>query len=245
MVFDCCGIDFPFLNAIRRILLAEVPTMAIEKIHLHNNTSVMHDEFLGHRLGLIPIKAPPEQFTNIDEPADINENNTIVFELNIQCGQESKSNLSVYTKDIIWKPIGKQEVTFSSNPIRPVDEDILICKLAPSQKIEATLYAQKGIGRDHAKFSPVSACFYRYLTKFDFNPEECLNNEEIKHLKVCFPKGYLDFDTDNEYPTIINNRFETSDLTFDSWPSLKSKILFKTYEEIITCKSSHAIYLFL
>lgn len=56
------GYDVSFANAIRRILLAEVPTMAIEKVELYNNTTVMHDEFLGHRLGLIPIKVDPNFF---------------------------------------------------------------------------------------------------------------------------------------------------------------------------------------
>lgn len=62
VVFDIKGYDVSFANAIRRILLAEVPTMAIENIELYNNTSVMHDEFLGLRLGLIPIKVDAKLF---------------------------------------------------------------------------------------------------------------------------------------------------------------------------------------
>ena len=65
--FDIIGYDVSFANAIRRILLAEVPSMAIEKIELYNNTTVMHDEFLGHRLGLIPIKVDAKLFDFILE----------------------------------------------------------------------------------------------------------------------------------------------------------------------------------
>ena len=36
--------------------------MAIEKVHIHNNTSIIQDEVLAHRLGLIPIKADPRLF---------------------------------------------------------------------------------------------------------------------------------------------------------------------------------------
>uniref|UniRef100_A0AAQ5ZFM6 DNA-directed RNA polymerase RpoA/D/Rpb3-type domain-containing protein n=1 Tax=Amphiprion ocellaris TaxID=80972 RepID=A0AAQ5ZFM6_AMPOC len=60
--FDMVGIDAAIANAFRRILLAEVPTMAIEKVFIYNNTSIVQDEVLAHRLGLIPIKADPRLF---------------------------------------------------------------------------------------------------------------------------------------------------------------------------------------
>ena len=56
------GIDASIANSFRRILLSEVPTMAIEKVHVFNNTSVIQDEVLAHRLGLIPLKANPKLF---------------------------------------------------------------------------------------------------------------------------------------------------------------------------------------
>lgn len=62
MEFDLVGVDASIANAFRRILLAEVPTMAIETVFVFNNTSVIQDEVLAHRLGLIPIKADPERF---------------------------------------------------------------------------------------------------------------------------------------------------------------------------------------
>ena len=42
--FDMVGIDASIANAFRRILLAEVPTMAIEKVHIYNNTTIIQDE---------------------------------------------------------------------------------------------------------------------------------------------------------------------------------------------------------
>jgi DNA-directed RNA polymerase alpha subunit len=57
MVFDMTGIDVSLANAFRRILLSEVPTMAIEKVFVHNNTGVLRDELVAQRLGMIPIKA--------------------------------------------------------------------------------------------------------------------------------------------------------------------------------------------
>lgn len=37
--------------------------MAIEKVHVYNNTSIIQDEVLAHRLGLIPLKADPRKFS--------------------------------------------------------------------------------------------------------------------------------------------------------------------------------------
>ena len=60
--FDMVGVDAAIANAVRRVLLSEVPTMAIEKVFINNNTSIIQDEVLAHRLGLIPIKADPRRF---------------------------------------------------------------------------------------------------------------------------------------------------------------------------------------
>lgn len=62
IVFDMKGVDAPIANALRRILISEVPTMAIETVYIANNTSIIPDEVIAHRLGLIPIKADPRLF---------------------------------------------------------------------------------------------------------------------------------------------------------------------------------------
>lgn len=59
MIFDLVGVEPPLANALRRILIAEIPTMAIEKVNMWQNTSIIPDENLAHRMGLIPIKADP------------------------------------------------------------------------------------------------------------------------------------------------------------------------------------------
>ena len=62
MEFDLINVDASIANALRRSMISEVPTMAIENVYIYNNTSVMHDEILAHRLGLIPILADARQF---------------------------------------------------------------------------------------------------------------------------------------------------------------------------------------
>lgn len=62
MEFDMIGVTPAFANSFRRIMICEVPSMAIEKVHIHNNTSIIQDEILAHRLGLIPLRG------ELDEP---------------------------------------------------------------------------------------------------------------------------------------------------------------------------------
>ncbi|KAG9048143.1 DNA-directed RNA polymerase core subunit rpc40, partial [Serendipita sp. 407] len=72
--FDLVGVDASIANALRRILIAEVPTMAIERVYIYNNTSVIQDEVLSHRLGLVPLYIDPRLME--DAPADYQTQST-------------------------------------------------------------------------------------------------------------------------------------------------------------------------
>jgi DNA-directed RNA polymerase I and III subunit RPAC1 len=61
-VFELIGVDAPIANALRRILLSEVPSVAIDTVFITRNTSILQDEVLAHRLGLIPLSIDPRQF---------------------------------------------------------------------------------------------------------------------------------------------------------------------------------------
>lgn len=54
--FDLINVTPALANAFRRLMISEVPSMAIEKVYIYNNTSIIQDEILAHRLGLIPLK---------------------------------------------------------------------------------------------------------------------------------------------------------------------------------------------
>jgi DNA-directed RNA polymerase I and III subunit RPAC1 len=90
--FDIIGVDPSVANALRRILMVEVPSIVVEKVYVHDNTSIMSDAVLSHRLGLIPIKVDPRLFdfrgVN-DPPTDLN---TIVFNLQVQCTKNPDAN---------------------------------------------------------------------------------------------------------------------------------------------------------
>jgi DNA-directed RNA polymerase I and III subunit RPAC1 len=197
IVFDIIGIEPPLANALRRILISEIPTMAIENINLYQNTSVIPDEVLSHRLGLIPIYADANEFQYKKPSEDFNEFNSINFKLHIKCDKDKQTGLikneEVYSSSLVWIPKGSQDKRFvAQETIRVVNDDILIAKLRPGQEIEAELICVKGIGRTHAKWSPVCTAYYRLLPEIEIT-EDIVNEDAINLKKTC-PTGVYDIE---------------------------------------------------
>ena len=88
LVFEMVGIDASFANALRRILLSDVPTVAIEHVYMWNNTSIIHDEVLAHRLGLIPLNVDARFFDEMEPGEDPTDRNTLVFRLAVSCSRK-------------------------------------------------------------------------------------------------------------------------------------------------------------
>ena len=213
--FSLIGLDASLANAFRRILISEVPTLAIEKVYVYNNTSVIADEVISQRLGLIPLKGSKEGLdfmrwrqkgdpeNEIEEEAAM-DYNTVVLHLEVECKRREGVDKSetdptikyehahVYAKDLVWEPIGRQKQMFEDWPIEPVNPDILIAKLRPGQAIHMDLHCVKGIGMDHAKFSPVAPATYRLMPTIMIK-EPILGADAIKFQK-CFPKGVIDLE---------------------------------------------------
>lgn len=210
--FDLIGIDTSIANAFRRIMLAEVPSVAAEYVYIFNNTSVIQDEVLAHRIGLVPLKVDPDQLTWINKEADekdkFTDDNTIVLSLDVMCthnpnaekGNNDPENLyrnsKVYARDLKFEPQGKQVELFANNPIVPCDPDILLAKLRPGQEISVRVHCILGIGSDHAKFSPVSTASYRLLPVIDI--KEPITGADAKEFQKCFPKGVIGINSDDE-----------------------------------------------
>uniref|UniRef100_M4FGX3 DNA-directed RNA polymerase RpoA/D/Rpb3-type domain-containing protein n=1 Tax=Brassica campestris TaxID=3711 RepID=M4FGX3_BRACM len=162
--YNGVGVDNTIANAFRRILLAELSTMAFEKVFIANNTSIVQDEVIAQRMGLVPIAADPKLFEYISENDQPNEKNTIVFKLHTKCAKsegrkkgDSNSKPKTYTSFIRSQEESFPE--FTDNPITPSYPDILIAKLSPGHEIEPEAHAVKGIGKTHAKWSPVATAW--------------------------------------------------------------------------------------
>jgi DNA-directed RNA polymerase I and III subunit RPAC1 len=70
----------------------------------------------------------------------------------------------VYSRDLQWVPQGDQELSLN---VKAIHDDILIAKLRPGQSIELEAHARRGIGKDHAKFSPVATASYRLFPNIE------------------------------------------------------------------------------
>lgn len=173
--------------------------MAIETVFVVNNTSVIPDEVLSHRLGLVPIYADPRKF-GLPSGGDATDLDTIVFELRARCTQvpgalpddppeKRFSNSSVYSDSLAWVPQGSQSQVFKEDPIRPVYSDILLCKLRPGQELDLELHCVKGTGKDHAKWSPVSCAYYRLLPHIKI--KEPITGALAHRFAECFSPGVI------------------------------------------------------
>ncbi|KAI9292135.1 RBP11-like subunits of RNA polymerase [Neoconidiobolus thromboides FSU 785] len=233
MEFDIIGIDASIANALRRILIAEVPTMAIENVFMMNNTSVIQDEVLAHRLGLIPIKADPTKF-DFHKGGVATDVDTIVMKLNVQCkpkpkrskdDQEPYIDSSIYSSHLEFDPRGDQLTLFKDNPIRPVHDDILIAKLIPGQSIEAELHLRKGCGREHAKWSPVATASYRLMP--DIILKEDIVGDLADKFVSCFPEGVAEVVVENgvRKAKVINPRKCTMSREVLRHPELADKVI--------------------
>uniref|UniRef100_A0A8C8ZZD0 DNA-directed RNA polymerases I and III subunit RPAC1 n=1 Tax=Prolemur simus TaxID=1328070 RepID=A0A8C8ZZD0_PROSS len=182
--FDMVGIDAAIANAFRRILLAEVPTMAVEKVLVYNNTSIVQDEILAHRLGLIPIHADPRLFEYRNQgDEEGTEIDTLQFRLQVRCTRNPHAakdssdpnelyvNHKVYTRHMTWVPLGNQADLFPEGTIRPVHDDILIAQLRPGQEIDLLMHCVKGIGKKVARIAN---------PRLDTFSREIFRNEKLK-----------------------------------------------------------------
>lgn len=88
--------------------------------------------------------------------------------------------------------MGRQAEHFKNGPIRPVSDKILIAKMRPGQEIELTTHAHLGLGKDHAKFSPVATATYRLLPTIQIT-KPILGPDAVK-FQQCFSKGVIDLE---------------------------------------------------
>jgi len=171
--------DVPLMNALRRIALAEVPCMAIEEVVMIENSSILQDEIIAHRLGLTPLKTDLDAYSTPEECKCQSEFGCPSCRVTLTLDAEAKDGTrTVYSGEIV-----------SDNPeIIPVSDRIPIIKLAKNQKLKLEAYARLGRGKTHAKWQPVSMCAYKYFPKITTPTEKC--EECTKCADICPKKVY-------------------------------------------------------
>lgn len=170
--FELSDTDVSMANSLRRIMIAEVPTLAIELVSVLDNTSALTDEFIAHRLGLIPLRseARPMSQWNFHHECDCEEhcdNCSVRFVLDCRGPDPDniqETEVNVTSKDLISLNRNVQPVHFSNEEEEhsSYDKGICIVKLGPGQRLKLEAVAIKGIGKEHAKWSPVSTVALKY-----------------------------------------------------------------------------------
>eukprot|EP00919_Chromeraceae_sp_WS-2016_P075044 GHVR01177546.1.p1 GENE.GHVR01177546.1~~GHVR01177546.1.p1 ORF type:complete len:337 (+),score=96.89 GHVR01177546.1:61-1071(+) len=191
LVFDIIGVSAPIANALRRIMISEVPTVAIDTVTMYINTGVVQDETLCHRIGLVPFIVDPDKLNTRESDSPLDESNSLLFSLKVHC---TKGTLSVYSKDIVWVQRSEAETErWKEDPPTLVIPNILLTKLRPGQEIELECYLEKGTGSVHAKWSPVATATYRLKPFIQF-PEGPMTGSDGKGLVELCPMKVFDIE---------------------------------------------------
>jgi len=177
-------------NSLRRTMLAEIPTIAIDLVEIEANTTVLADEFLAHRLGLIPLSTRGVEDMLYTRDCDCDEfcdNCAVVLRLNA-VNRSSDQNVRVFAKDLFAETVSGQPIDDSRSGPRhhglvaangiPAVEDLpprglpiimdsagngsLICQLRRGQELRVRCIAKKGIAKEHAKWAPTAAIGFEY-----------------------------------------------------------------------------------
>jgi len=186
MKFTLESTSLSMANAIRRVMIAEVPTIAIDWIQFEANSSVLPDEYIAHRIGLIPLWSE----SHVDNMVchrecqcfDGCEKCSVVFTLDERADKDSTYNcttLHLKSQTTTVRPaagpdFNKQRTDFAINPVtgdsyERNEDEILICKLRKGQHIKFRAMAKRGFGKEHAKWIPA-------IVGFEYDPDNALRH---------------------------------------------------------------------
>lgn len=201
--FSISNISPAFANALRRTIIDDVPTMAIETAEISKNSSILYDEVIAHRIGLIPLTTDLKTY-------DLQEN--------CKCNGEGCARCSVQLTLKGSKPGFVTASQFESKDpaVMPVYPNMPITKLAKGQEIEVIGTAILGKGRVHAKWTPAHV-WYSYKPKITVHTTGKIQDER-------FPKSILD-----KNGKIDKNKINTPQL-IDAVDGINEEILTVEYD---------------
>ena len=193
--FTLSDTDVSMANAIRRIILAEVPSMAIELVEMEENDTVLFDEFIAHRMGLIPLSShgvgdiPPDEGMSLSKECCQSECPQCTREYRLDVTNNEDKVLTVTHFDLLddtketrqfdrpdWPTWKKVRCCPFRDPTLDEEVDrrengIIIAKMKKDQTLKMICKAKKGIPKYHAKFMPVATCVMNYEPIVTVNQE--------------------------------------------------------------------------
>jgi DNA-directed RNA polymerase subunit D len=208
--------DVYFVNSLRRIMLAELPKLAIDDVIIYDNTSALFDELIGHRLGLIPI------------PTDLS-----ILTFRSECKCEGKGCPSCTVRYTLSK---EGECVVYSGDLQPehpsfaiTETTIPIVELMKDQRVILEVEAVLGRGRDHAKWQVVLAPRYRMQTKITVDKKHI---NEVKAFVEELPKDLVELKGDKlelkdpSKESVLESHLEKNKIEFITISKDPSKLLF-------------------
>lgn len=256
--FDISDVDLSIVNALRRIILAEVPNVALDfdpltdnnrDINIITNTGPLHNEFLGHRLSLLPLCFSEDEIESFD-PED--------YKFVIKVKNTSHDILSVTTKHIeVFDKTGKKYPpafharVFPANPI--TNDHILIVKLRPNlynkdegEELHVEFHASKNIAKAHSRWSPVSCCsFFNVVdekkaeTAFQERIQQISTSKDRKVTPEEVSKARIRFDALERYKHFVTNQYGDPckwTFTIESECAMKPSYIFQKALNILISK---------
>ncbi|KAL4615370.1 DNA-directed RNA polymerases II, IV and V subunit 3-like [Castanea sativa] len=215
--FELRETDASVANALRRVMIAEVPTVAIDLVEIEVNSSVLNDEFIAHRLGLIPLTSDRAMSMRFSRDCDACDGDgqcefcSVEFHLRAKCLTDQ--TLDVTSKDLYSSDHTVVPVEFS-DPNDPGEQrGIIIVKLRRGQELRLRAIARKGIGKDHAKWSPAATVTFMYEPTIRINEDlmETLSLEEKRTWIESSPTKVFDIDPVTQQVVVVEPEAYTYD----------------------------------
>lgn len=199
-------------NALRRIMIAEVPTLCIDIVEFEENSTVLADEFIAHRLGLIPLRSGRKmdrwQYNHACDCEDFCDACSVRFSLDCSFNSLAEKR-GVNPNDVLVLTVTSQDLKSHNPNVEPChyssDRDrienrdghgIPIVALGPGQSIKLEAIAKKGIAKEHAKWSPVSTVALKYdpIIRLDEDALNQYSDEQKIGLVNSCPTKVFSFD---------------------------------------------------
>ena len=156
------GVSPAFANALRRIMIAEVPTMAIDEVVIIENTTSFFDEYIAHRLGMIPLKTDLQTYV-LPEECECGGKGCSRCQVVLTIQKEAKED---------YETLYSGEITSTDPAITPVNPNIPIIKMMKGERLVVEAIARLGRGKEHAKWQAAHVA-YKYLPVIKINKESC------------------------------------------------------------------------
>lgn len=187
--FVLAATDISMANSLRRVLIAEVPTIAIDMVEIEENSSVLLDEMLAHRLGLLPLISQNVDRLKYQRECDCMDGcDQCQVEMTLDIRNTNDEPLLVTAADLVVGPnqLGVRPVLFDEASVgSEVNREIVLVKLGKNQELKFQAKAKKGIGKEHSKWSPVA------VATFQYEPSVRVNDAEMNRLDDAQKKAFV------------------------------------------------------